>query len=549
MKRRSLYPETRQSWEGPLCQAGLGHHHVSRRQFMKGAAGMAGLVLPLSLKLPRLVRTSSAQTLSSSIIRAATRKVDITPLNKGFPIMWLGGFANRGGVPAQGVSKPVFARVLAIQDETSMKVIVTADILGFPSTLHQQIVGAVHKYGLSERNVLLAASHNHSGPVLTGNLDPAVSYFSHLTPQQTANNLNIVSAYTQWLRRGIVDLIGAAVKDLQTASEVTLSYGVGSADLANNRDDIFENEDQDVPVLAVRRPDSSLLAVVFGYACHPIRAGEDGNTHFLYHSDFPGVACEQLESTTGATAFFIQGAAGDLNPSGMLPEITAQSIGTELADEVQRVLVGSLDPVNGPILTQYREVRLPLNFDPNDPNQTQLQAAYSGIASTDPGIGQGDFTAKWWTRHAEQIVEQINQGVLPEVEQLPVQVWHFGSTTSPSLVLAALGGEVVSGYSLFLKDQFASTLGDTLWVAAYGNEVPGYIPSNQIWDKGNTTACGTGFGNYEAGWNWGRCRGPFIASGSQMFYGWPAPLKRGSNGEKGMEELVIENTVSMIQSQ
>ncbi|MBP8260570.1 MAG: hypothetical protein KA118_13005, partial [Verrucomicrobia bacterium] len=43
-----------------------------------------------------------------------------------------------------------------------------------------------------------------------------------------------------------------------------------------------------------------------------------------------------------------------------------------------------------------------------------------------------------------------------------------------------LAGEVVADYSLRLKHEFGR---DRLWVTAYANEVPCYIPSRRVWES------------------------------------------------------------------
>ncbi len=70
------------------------------------------------------------------------------------------------------------------------------------------------------------------------------------------------------------------------------------------------------------------------------------------------------------------------------------------------------------------------------------------------------------------------------------------------LTLVALSGEVVVDYAIRLQKELGGE-GRTLWVAAYANDVVGYIPSVRVLKEGG----------YEAG---------------ESFYGstWPAPAGR-----------------------
>ena len=79
----------------------------------------------------------------------------------------------------------------------------------------------------------------------------------------------------------------------------------------------------------------------------------------------------------------------------------------------------------------------------------------------------------------------------------PVQTWKFGNT----LAMVFLPGEVVVDYSLRLKKELDST---RLWINAYSNDAPAYIPSERILKEGG----------YEGG-------------GAMIYYNLPAPFAAG----------------------
>jgi len=58
-----------------------------------------------------------------------------------------------------------------------------------------------------------------------------------------------------------------------------------------------------------------------------------------------------------------------------------------------------------------------------------------------------------------------------------VQTWTFGD----DLAMVFLAGEVVVDYSLRLKREFDAS---RLWINAYANDVPCYIPSERILKEG-----------------------------------------------------------------
>ena len=89
--------------------------------------------------------------------------------------------------------------------------------------------------------------------------------------------------------------------------------------------------------------------------------------------------------------------------------------------------------------------------------------------------------------------------------QLPylIQTWNFGN----DLAIIFLPGEVVVDYSLRLKKEFDSS---RLWINAYANDVPCYVPSERILKEGG----------YEGG-------------GAMVYYDRPARLA------PGIEALII----------
>jgi hypothetical protein len=106
--------------------------------------------------------------------------------------------------------------------------------------------------------------------------------------------------------------------------------------------------------------------------------------------------------------------------------------------------------------------------------------------------------------HARWNLAKLERGE-PLPTNLPylVQTWNFGD----NLAMVFLPGEVVVDYSLRLKKEFDA---GRLWVNAYANDVPCYIPSERILKEGG----------YEGG-------------GAMTYYGWPARLA------PGVESLIV----------
>ena len=253
--------------------------------------------------------------------------------------VWMSGYASRS-TPSQGVAHPLYAKAIALVDARGQKaVLVTCDIIGFSRAFTGRVAARVKdKYGLPRENLVLFASHCHSGPTLSDSLDRLRS--SGVTREAAENNV----AYTRDLENKIVDLVGEALGKMEPAS---LSYGIGRAHFALNRREKSDKgyklgkdpagpTDESVPILRVQSAGGKPLAVVFGYACH-------NTTHrpnmMKIDPDFAGYAQDKIEADNpGATALFVTGCAGDADPHPYGTLDLAKEHGAALGEAVKLTL-------------------------------------------------------------------------------------------------------------------------------------------------------------------------------------------------------------------
>jgi hypothetical protein len=230
-------------------------------------------------------------------LQAGVARVNLDPALA----MTMGGYGARLGV-SQGVLDPIQARVLALADGHRTIALVTLDLV---STIElaemDQIRAAVRQNGVEQ--VIFVASHTHSGPVYASNPE----------------------SYQKAVRR-IQQAVAIAAR-LMTPVRIGTAWGV--AYLGHNRRSIlldgtpkmFWRDETMVPsspvdptvgVVRLDRRDGTPLAILVNYACHPVVLGPD---NLSYSADYPGVMRDTIEdSLKGSTAFFLQGAPGDINP-------------------------------------------------------------------------------------------------------------------------------------------------------------------------------------------------------------------------------------------
>jgi neutral ceramidase len=414
--------------------------------------------------------------------KAGVARVDTTPTA---PVR-MSGYASRTA-PSQGVAHPLFAKALALSDAQGHKVVlVTCDIISFRHPFTNRVKDRVQeKHGLAREDTVLFASHCHSGPTP---VEPEGASGDN-GPRREGFENNI--AYTRDLERKIVDVIGEALGKMEP---VSLSYGVGRAHFALNRREPTERGirlgknpagpvDESVPILRVQNASGQPVAIIFGYACHNTTLRPD---MLRIDPDYAGYAQDRIEADNpGAIALFVTGCAGDADPHPFGTLGMAKQHGQELGEAVKFVLDHPRwwTTLTGSLRTAETEVTIPF-AGPTD------RASYEKRLN-DPDPGR--------RRHAQRMIEAIDQGkpIRAEYPHYAVQALALGD----QLTLLALSGEVVVDYAIRLQRELGRE-GRALWVAAYANDVVGYIPSVRVLKEGGYEALDSFYGStWPAPWS------------------------------------------------
>lgn len=399
----------------------------------------------------------------SAAWKAGVAKVVITPSEP----MVLAGFAGRE-VPAERTAMDLYAKALAIEDEAGTKlVMVTLDLVEVPWQLRAEVCAELAKrHRLPNEALLMNCSHTHCGP----ELKYAELEFLGLDAERRARCLR----YNAFLTRSILGIIDKALAELAPAS---LSHGQARCGFAMNRrtknpkpeGEPYLNHpnpegpvDHEVPVLVVYRPDHSLSALVFGYACH--------NTSLnlkQWHGDYAGHAQAMLEEAhPGSVAMFMMGCGGDQNAYPRYSPIFSQRHGQSLATAVEAALDAKPKPINGPLQLSHATTRLEYESIPTEADLQERLKTSKG------------YDLKW----DEKRLIALRRGELRNHYDYPIQCIRFGR----DLTLLALSGETCVDYSIRLKREFQGP--GKLWVAGYSNDIMAYIPSQRVLKEGGYEA-------------------------------------------------------------
>jgi len=400
-----------------------------------------------------------AHRTSAADWKAGVAKVNITPKES----LWLAGYAARDHA-SEGVLMDLWAKALVLEDAAGHRsVLVTADLLGFPKQMSDRIRTQLKDtLGWDKSQIILNASHTHSGPVLS----PSGTTASGIMAMYPlgAQDREKIDQYSRTLEQQIVDIV---VKASQSLEPVTLTAGNGIARIQVNRRNNAEGRltsttelrgphDCAVPVLKVANASGQIKAVAFGYACHPTVLGI-----YLWSGDYPGFAQAELEKWyPDAVALFFQGAGADQNPLPRQTSPLAKQYGLTLAAAVDRVLQEEMKVLQATLKTAYAEVMLPLNLYSEDYLTGIVQDA------NQPGYNK---------RCAQFVLEQFQNGQAIHPYPFPVQAWNIGGWA-----LFTLGGELTIGYAVQLKQKY----GEHIFVLGYTNDVMGYIPTVPILKEG-----------------------------------------------------------------
>lgn len=388
-------------------------------------------------------------------MRAGTARADITPDR---PIC-MAGYAARTG-KSEGVYRNLFAKALVLEEGDQRVAVIATDLIGFdPATCDAVKTAVTETTGLNPDQVILSATHTHTGP------------------EMRLRSNSYVDEFDEGYVRGLILRLGVLVAEAAQALEpVTLDFSKASCTLGVNRRLFTPGgvqmrpnpaglTDPEVSVLRALRPDGSPLAVLMSYACHPTTLGG-----YLIGGDYPGFAQDEVEAAfENCTALFMLGCAGDIKVrhvdgkgaflSG--PHQAAQSLGQELARAALLAVGHAPRTVEGPMRCRLGDVGIPYGPPPTRKEAEEMAAQ------------QDELRAKWG-REMLRIHDAGEE--FARSKPMAVHILRIGD-----FVLVGFAAEMCVGYALRLKRE----LGDVpAVIAGYTNGMIGYVPTAAMIPEG-----------------------------------------------------------------
>jgi neutral ceramidase len=323
-----------------------------------------------SLVLATLATLQTAAQKTS--FSAGFSRTNITPA---WPVP-MSGYGDRKGL-SKGVHDSLYVRATAFSDGTNKALILSAEVIGLSHAFWKEVTDSIEKsFGIKKEYVMLAAVHNHSGPV---------------TRVYNEDSSEAVVKYVEVLKSKIIEAAGDALNSLAPADIGTgkgickmninrrASNGKGETTLGRNP---YAPCDHEVAVLKVSDKSGRAKGLMINWPCHAVVLGQN---NYLITSDWPGAASKYVEDKldNGVVSQITVGASGDINPiygPGDFDggeSFARDAVGEDLALEALRVANNIKGSDGGRITAMQREINLPRK--PNDNKEDSLMVRLSVI--------------------------------------------------------------------------------------------------------------------------------------------------------------------------
>ncbi|HDI74696.1 MAG TPA: hypothetical protein ENF55_01930 [Thermoprotei archaeon] len=391
------------------------------------------------------------------IVKVGFAKTTITP-PVGVP---LAGYAARKDV-SKKVHDDLYARCVVFKQDDEVFAVVSHDLIGVPRALYKRVLERVENLGLSEDNLVMTATHTHSGPILTNDLIE-----------------NIALKDEKCVRE--------AFSALREVRRVKWSIGNVEREVLNRRDP--EKGLKDPRLHIVELETESKPVILTNVTAHAVVLGP---SNLDISADYPGAYIRDLEKDLDADAVFLQGCCGDINPTiGSHPEKVYERIGSFedvehlgriLADEAEHDIVSAKEEA-----PSLKHVSVPVELETYefpDLNKTRVEAEKLR-RELETARSKGDLEAErelcFKLFEAERILAFAR--IYGTSGKLSTRVYAVKLSESTAIVF--LPGEVLVKLGLEIKrnSPFENTI-----VVAYTNDYLGYVPPAEEYDRGGYEA-------------------------------------------------------------
>lgn len=247
-------------------------------------------------------------------MRAGTARIDITPGE----FVWMDGMIRSH--KSTGIRHRLYAKALALSSgdrPEDIFIIASADVCAIARADHETIcAGIASQTRIIPEHIILAATHNHSGPAIVGYFNPKEEQY---TKQFVARVMEVAVQAVRNMQparlgcgSGAENTISHYRRLLAKDGRVVMNWEPhATADIIRPLGEI----DPEVGVLKVVSADADRksIALLFNHAGHPnVMSGDN----YILSCEYPGLTESILETSLGGTAIFVNGAQGTMDIDG-----------------------------------------------------------------------------------------------------------------------------------------------------------------------------------------------------------------------------------------
>ena len=453
-------------------------HHTFADQFKRRtSAGIAFLTIAVVAWCIAMDRTSSAQVASDQrILRAGFGRSDITPK---IPTPMAGYYHIRMSTETHD---PLWAKATVLDDGQNQVAIVALDLIATTSWMVTESRQRIHSLtGISPQNILIAASHSHTGPMLYDPRSMKSERFASDTPESKRYMLELPEQIAQ-----------SVVKAHESLAEVHVSGAVGQeSKLAFNRRFFMKDgsvgwnpgklnpnivreagpTDDRLPYLIFSKSPEHSVGLLANFSIHLDTVGGT-----QWSADMPNSFEGILQQVLGHECHvqYSTGCCGDVNHIDVRTALSqkghgeAARIGARLSGALLRSWPEMKDLSETTLMATSEVVSLPLsNIDPDKVEWAKAIAERSSHANPPP------------------FMEMVEAFRILDVEARQTKPWEVEVqvlTMGKEVAWVSLPGEIFVQLGLAIKD--ASPF-EITFIHELANGSIGYIPNRQAYSQGN----------------------------------------------------------------
>jgi hypothetical protein len=313
--------------------------------------------------------------------------------------------------------------------------------------------------GIPFENVLINATHTHHAP-------STVTIHGYARDETFCGRVRdaAVEAVKAARRRleagGACELVFARGEEATVGQNSRLFLSDGTIFWVGPRDDAVRPTgpfDPDLPVVALRRPDGALEAIIFNHSTHCIGVREDGKRS----PGFYGLAAQDLETELGGTAVFFAGAFGSTHNLTLKGGEAARRIAAAV-----RTALSAASPRSAAVL---RARKKEVNYRVRDFEEAREDAAVEAYCRK--RTSKPEYTIEVFRKMRAALASHRG-----EERKTWIQALRIGD-----LAVVAVPGELFTrlGVEIKRRSPFRNT-----FVAGVANDYIGYIPDSEAYDLG-----------------------------------------------------------------